>query len=270
MNLLVTDLDGTLLRPDKTLGDRTIETVNRFVDRGGLFTYATARSYHSARRVTARLELQLPVITYGGAVTVDPRSGEADPAWCLDPEVVEEVLRLTAGSDRVQPLIFAMHEGRDRMCWLAGRETRGVLDFLAARPGDPRMLPLAGWAPIDRAEVFYITLIGTRDDVVPLHDVLGGRSHLTLGADIYDRTSWWLELSSPLATKAAAIDRLRKVVGASRLICFGDARNDLPMFEVADVAVAVANAEPSVRAAATDVIGPNSSEAVATWIASLG
>ncbi len=78
--LLVSDLDGTLLRSDGTLGLRTIQVVNRFVELGGQFTVATARSFTSAAAVTKELMLTLPVITYGGAIVVDPRSGQSRAA----------------------------------------------------------------------------------------------------------------------------------------------------------------------------------------------
>ena len=50
--LYVSDLDGTLLTNDA-------------IDRGILFSYATARSFSSSRRVTADLNLRVPLVTYG-------------------------------------------------------------------------------------------------------------------------------------------------------------------------------------------------------------
>jgi len=52
--LYVSDLDGTLLLPDGTLGERTVAVVNELISAGGLFSYATARGYESAKRVTGR------------------------------------------------------------------------------------------------------------------------------------------------------------------------------------------------------------------------
>ena len=69
--LYVSDLDGTLLGGDEKLSVRTISVVNRLVADGVLFTYATARSFTSASQVTAPLRLEVPVVTYGGAVIVD-------------------------------------------------------------------------------------------------------------------------------------------------------------------------------------------------------
>ncbi|MFD0784104.1 HAD hydrolase family protein [Micromonospora azadirachtae] len=266
--LLVSDLDGTLLRPDATLSAFTVSVINEYIASGGLFTYATARSYTSAARVTAPLRLRLPVMTYGGVVVVDSVTGQARQAQFLPAALVEEVFRLTDGSRLVQPIVYVIREGRDRACWLADRITPGVANFLRARPGDPRLLPLSNRNDIDAASVFYVSLIGDRQ---PLHELFeqlsdtAGVCHFVLAEDIYSPGQWWLELTS--GTKATAVAALTAEVAAERVTCFGDQLNDLPMFAVADTALAVANAAPEVRAAATQVIGANTDDGVARWIA---
>ena len=54
--LYVSDLDGTLLRSDETISTYSAETLNALTKKGMLFSYATARSYHTARKVTKGLE----------------------------------------------------------------------------------------------------------------------------------------------------------------------------------------------------------------------
>lgn len=66
--LYVTDLDGTLMRTDKTLSRYTLETVNRLIDEGMLITYATARLFQSAYEITKDIHFNLPVITRNGTV----------------------------------------------------------------------------------------------------------------------------------------------------------------------------------------------------------
>lgn len=271
--LLVSDLDGTLLRPDGSLGTRTAETINRFLAAGGLFTYATARSFASAAPATAALDLTLPVITYGGAMTVDPRTGEARPAHLLDQTIVDTVLNHSAAHPALQPILFAMREDRDRVCWLTDRSTPAVDTFLSYRRDDPRLHPLTAWSEIDLAAVISIALIGSPEALLPVRIALGafpGACHAVYSEDIYAPGEWWLELTSSAATKAAAVAGLRDEIGATSLTCFGDGPNDGPMFAIADRAVAVANAVPELRAAAHEVIGSNADEAVATWIASHG
>ena len=76
----------------------------------------------------------------------------------------------------------------------------------------------------------------------------------------------WLEFHHEEGTKAKAIERVMKQLGANRLVVFGDNNNDLPMFRIADESYAVSNAIPAVLAAATGVIGSNDSDAVARWV----
>ena len=75
-----------------------------------------------------------------------------------------------------------------------------------------------------------------------------------------------LEVFSADASKANALRRLKKLVGADRVVVFGDNINDLPMMREADVAVAVGNAVEEVKRAATVVIGPNTDDSVARYI----
>lgn len=74
--LYVTDLDGTLLRSDQTISAYTNETINRLVEQGMLFSYATVRSYVTARKVAGELRAQIPLIVYNGTFIIDNVSGK--------------------------------------------------------------------------------------------------------------------------------------------------------------------------------------------------
>ena len=84
--------------------------------------------------------------------------------------------------------------------------------------------------------------------------------------DIFNENIGNLEIQAPGISKASAIRSLAAELGVERTVVFGDNLNDLPMFAIADEAVAVANAEPEVKAAATIIIGPNYTDAVARFI----
>lgn len=71
---------------------------------------------------------------------------------------------------------------------------------------------------------------------------------------------------STRATKAAAARRLADQIGADQLIAFGDNLNDVPLFEMADQACAVANAVPQLLHIASEVIPSNDDEGVADWL----
>ena len=70
IRLLVTDLDGTLLRPDKTISDYTVSVLQRCRNAGILTAFATARSLPSAAPYLSRF-LPDVFIGYGGAFTME-------------------------------------------------------------------------------------------------------------------------------------------------------------------------------------------------------
>ena len=51
-----------------------------------------------------------------------------------------------------------------------------------------------------------------------------------------------------------------------KIVCFGDGKNDVSIFEISDECYAVANAEPEVKAIATAVIESNEADGVAKWL----
>ena len=76
-----------------------------------------------------------------------------------------------------------------------------------------------------------------------------------------------MELHPEGATKADAIVTLKNMLHCDKLVCFGDGKNDVSMFEIADECYAVSNAESELKEIATAVIGSNENDGVAKWLA---
>lgn len=72
--LYVTDLDGTLMRDDKTISDESTAILNRLLSQGISITYATARSLQSASEITKDISFCLPVIIRNGTILANPQS----------------------------------------------------------------------------------------------------------------------------------------------------------------------------------------------------
>ena len=269
--LYVTDLDGTLLLPDGSLGRRTRAVVNAFIASGGLITYATGQSFHSANRIMTDLNLHLPVITYAGAMLVDPVSGVAEAAAMIPSNIIDTLLDALTNYG-LQPIVFLVQDGRDRVCWVEGDLSAGVEFFLGTHFGDPRHMPLRNWEEIDSNSVFYISVIADASKLSELRESLNAEvrdsCHIVLVEDNYTPGYHWLEFTSAVGTKAHAAEKVRALVGADSLICFGDSFNDLPLFSIADQSYAVANSIAEVKLLATAVIGSNSDEGVAIWLES--
>ncbi|WP_439592962.1 HAD family hydrolase [Microbacterium sp.] len=268
--LFVSDLDFTLLGSDAFVSARTTQVINALVDRGLRFTYATARSHRSASRATSGLRLDLPVITYGGTMTVDPASGVPHDVRSMPADAIATILDSTRDEPDLQPLVHTFSGGRDAISWLEGSVSGGLSHFVDQRPGDPRLAPVASWSQVDLSAAYYVSIIGSRDEVAALaarlRDRLGG-CLLILSEDPYAPGVHWLEIHSDLGSKASAARALADRLGMTRLVAFGDNHNDIPLFEVADEAYAVSNAVPELLRRATAVIGDNDSHAVAEWLA---
>jgi len=68
------------------------------------------------------------------------------------------------------------------------------------------------------------------------------------------------------ATKANAISKLKKMWNCDYVVSFGDAINDVPMFEISDECYAVENAVEALKKIATKVIESNENDGVAKWL----
>lgn len=268
--LYVTDLDGTFLDPSGRPSATTVSVANRLLANGLQVSYATARSFRSARAVVADVRFTLPVVVYGGAFIVDPVTGSPVVGHYLEDALVEGLLGLCEEHALV-PLVYRTEHGADRVMWVDGQESPGITSYLADRRGDPRMRPVSSWAELRGTDAFYVSVIGDREPIEALaaevEALAAGTVTLNVQSDTYHPEETWLEVTALRANKADAVTFLRDHGGADELICFGDNLNDLAMFSVADRAYAVANAHPDVRAAATAVIGHHADDAVVGWLA---
>ena len=155
--LYVSDLDGTLLRSDERTSGYTNRTVNRLVGEGMLFSYATARSFQTAREVTAGLEAEIPLIVYNGAAVADNRDGSFLQMNFFGGEAAEILDELEACG--VFPIVYAVAGGREMFSYLPARCTRGMRAFLETRKNDRRANPVATRRTLRAGDIFYFTCI---------------------------------------------------------------------------------------------------------------
>ena len=74
--LYVSDLDGTLLNSSQTTSDYTNTVINSLVEKGVLFSFATARSHSTVGKVTGGISVSIPISVYNGTFIVDNLTGE--------------------------------------------------------------------------------------------------------------------------------------------------------------------------------------------------
>ena len=264
--LYVSDLDGTLMKNDETLSPETIQMINEIVEKGLAFTYATARSIESARPITGGLRLKLPVITRNGAVLADNATGKHLERALFTEEEVELIKELLPELPRYGFISCFFGEEMHRL-YVDGEhvpELQGYLDYYKA---NPTVRPVMTMAELFNGEPGYVTLIGQKEDIGVLYErvkAYAGWESL-FQKDTY-REEYWLEICPRNCTKAKTILKVKEQYGYDRVVVFGDGRNDVPMFKIADEAYAVSNALDELKQFATGIIGSNEENAVAEFL----
>ncbi|MBR1393485.1 MAG: HAD family hydrolase [Ruminococcus sp.] len=265
--LFITDLDGTLLRPDATLSEYSCREINALVSEGVHISFATARSRTTALKVTRGITLSLPMVAYNGAFIVDTLTGEILHKNVFSPAQAEEIYRCFRGNG-LSPVVYRINEGRELYSYDTLTISRQTRDFLDSRRGDPRDDPLEGDGGILSGEVFYFNCIGEREQLLSAYECLRDRYEVLFYDDLYSNERW-LEIMPKGANKAASAVKLKELLGCDRIVAFGDSVNDLSLFEEADECYAVANAKEQVKAAATGVILSNEEDGVVRKIREL-
>lgn len=266
MTLYVSDLDGTLLRPDATISEAAAKKLNTLISNGVLFTYATARSFLSASPLVRALKLNCPAVTFNGVFVVDPKTGE-HLAENVPDEQQLELARAFIVENAYAPIVYAYIDGRERVSYLADR-LDDVRTYVESKRGDRRLRPVADYDALFEGSIFYITLFDLTEQQRALADEVftrgNGFAH-NFQQDTYNDSIWY-EIYSDCAGKAAAVVKAASLAGADEIVCFGDNKNDIPMLLCADRGIAVSNACEELIAAADEVIGSNVQDAVAEYI----
>jgi len=256
--LFVSDLDGTLLTPQATLRAGDADRINALTARGVQITFATARTIESAGKILADIRFAPdapPVSLMNGVLACDMASRHYVDSAKFSTECAGDVLRRMAESDSY-PFIYALTDGERLMTHYADIRNPAMQAFMDERKvryGKP-------FRKIDNimeveGDVIYFCIIAPEEDVLRAYhsvDSVPGIKR-TYYEDSYAPGTWYLEIFDEKASKKHAVEFLRAYTGAERVICFGDNRNDLPMFEAADFAVAVPNAVQEAKDAADDI-----------------
>jgi len=264
--LYVTDLDGTLLNARSRISPYSLAVIHSLIKKGMLFTYATARSLSSSLVVTDGLSIDIPVIVYNGALIINPSTNEILSSVVFSKEEADEVMDALKKYD-ISPLVYSYIGGVEKVSWVKGRENEGMKHYLKLREGDRRLRALENSDSLFLGNMFYFTCIGEKEELLPLYDVFSKKEQYNciLQQELY-RTEYWCEIMPKRATKAEAIVTLKELCGCERVISFGDAVNDIPMFQISDECYAVSNAVGALKDVATGVIGSNTEDGVAKWL----
>ena len=261
--LYISDLDGTLLDNTPKTSEYTNSTVNNLLQKGVVFSFATARSYTTAKKVTVGLTMKYPSVVHNGTFIVDSQ-GKIIAKNTFSKEDSDSIID-TLLENNVNPIVYSLINGKEQFSYIRERLNKETLDFLSTRENDPRNREVHTLDKLYDGEVYYFTLIGDEDKTKPLYDYFKDKFQCYFQQDIYSN-DYWLEILPKGATKANAVKQLAKILGCSRIVAFGDGINDVEMFRISDECYAVENATESLKELATKIIQPNTKDGVAKWL----
>jgi Cof subfamily protein (haloacid dehalogenase superfamily) len=242
-----------------------VEIINSLIKQGMAFTFATARSLDSAYKVTEGLNLKLPVVVYNGTFIMEYSSGKI-----INENYFSNAERMFVENKinefNLNPLVYTFINGKERVCWNTDFVNDGLSLYLNSRKGSKRLTPCNG-ENLFKGNVFYYTIIDKRENLLSFYNEIKCNKSLrvTLQQDIYNE-HWWCEVMPAKATKANGILTLKEMYGFDKIISFGDAINDIPMFKISHQCYSVENAVKELKNLSTGVIPSNDNDGVAAWL----
>ncbi len=252
-DLVGLDVDGTLLNSEREIPDENVEVIKAVRSAGALVTLVTGRSTFSLETILEQFDPDIPYICSGGAEIIDPVRG-----MFIDRRVISQVdleFLVTTAREIKAAMFFTLQDGI----------------YYEAPPGS-----LEDWKPSrsyhltevedilseNKAKPVKVAIYGDPDKLLHIETTIrkhGSAVHMAYPLETF------LDITSEDANKGAALTRLANhlKVSLDRTLAIGDADNDLSMFEVAGISIAMGNAPPHVKSAADRIAPSNDANGVA-------
>jgi len=267
MELIVFDLDGTLLNDASKISSFTRETLTLLAKKNIAYTVATGRALHSAQDIIVGHGFSLPHIYTNGVIIWDPRLETLSLDNFLTLSEAGHILEATMARG-ITPFIASIDSKNRHFIFhtpVRNAIEKRVLANFIGRPG--AIVRPAAQMPAD-AEITNISMLGQASDIDAIQLNISTEPHLVAysGPAMENKTLKWMDIHHSSASKGSAVELLRRQLGVSKVVCFGDSDNDLSMFAAADESYAPANANEVIKAAATEVIGHHNADGIAHFL----
>lgn len=253
IRLLLSDLDGTLLQADHRPSAATLAAVGRLRDAGITFSVASSRPPRAMRGIVESLGIDVPYAGFNGGTLIGT-DGAVLAAHHIDPEAAWICLQAFAKAN-VDVWVFA-----DDQWLLSDLNGKYVEHERSALGYDPvRVDSFEPFMPrIDKivaSSADFSLLAGLERE---LGDLLQGQALAARSQDYY------LDITAVQANKGQALQALAAHIGVNleQTAAIGDGHNDVAMFRVAGLSIAMGQAQEDVRIQADRVTGSNTDEGV--------
>lgn len=257
IRLLVSDIDGTLVRDDKTLSDANRDAIRALRADGVAVSLISARPPSGILGLAGTLGLTGPLAAFNGGTLFDP-DGTIRVAHRLEAADAAAALRLI---QRCGAIAWVFADG----AWFVTRLDSRHL---------PRERRAACLEPSVRTD--FTALAGQIDKIVAVSDDAAllaqietqGIESIGARATIARSHACYLDITHRSANKGDGLAALAAAfaVDLGEVAALGDMTNDLPMFARAALSVAMGQAPAEVRAAVDATAATNERDGVADAI----
>lgn len=252
VQLVVTDLDGTLWGPDERIHERSLAALAALSDHGLPLLVATGRRRRSAEATLARADLRPPMVVLDGAIGWDPEAGRRFHAAAFEP------------ADAARTLAAFLRHGVEPCVYV---DLPDVEVVVGQRPSTSRrhLEHIGRWlgrGDLERvvAEQRVYTFGIAGGDAAVLAGVLGDLTGIAAGSVARDL----LHGGATLMVHARGVSKWDGVVAwcaergldPGRVLAVGDGDNDIELLTAAAVACVVRDGVPGALALADHVIAP--------------
>lgn len=239
IKLLVTDLDGTLLPTGTAVSPENIEAAQKATAAGVTVTIATGRMYRAALPVAKNLGVDVPIITYNGAL-IRTVSGKTLYSSFLAPELIRDVLDFVEEQGW-----YIQTYSKDQLLYPEQGSFSERYEASQMVKGEA-----VGWQGLrERTEEVTKLLSVTNDSKETDRRIGILQEHFGDVISVVRSSAYYAEIVNKGVSKASGIQKLAEVLGVeiSETMAIGDAENDISMLKAAGLSVAMGNAVPAVK-----------------------
>lgn len=269
--IYITDLDHTFLRSDLSVSDFSRKIWNAKAEEATL-SIATARSFYSATKMLTGLNFNAPMILLDGTLIATPDKKIIDTRF-LDTAAANDLIAEAIRFDNIHPFVIGLKNDQlDETFDFPLTQTPTQAKVLLNYRDDARLLEFEKVEAKERT--FKVVYMATKERLIALTEhleaIYGDTFHFKLSPENYTG-DYFLTIVHPLGDKAHALQKVCEYLkrDLSDVTVFGDSINDIGMFKLAGVSLAVSNALNETKAVADTVLPhSNDEDAVAHYLKS--
>lgn len=256
IRLVAFDIDDTLTKSPVTISPGNLAAIRRAQDAGIFVTIATGRGYYGSSFIWRAMNVQGPVINYGGSLVNDTRTGKLLHETSIKPEIVLELFALAHELGGVHAQLY---QGDTVVYEKENAYAIRYKSFLNLPSIIDPDLTKKRWENVPK--VLFITGAERAEELIPqLQKRFEGRLKVS------GSKAGYVEFNDPHAHKGSALAWIANHMGIAQkdTAAMGDNLLDVEMIRWAGVGAAVADGHKEALAAA-DVITPRCEDDGAAW-----